>query len=97
MQTEVTSMSQRAVVTVMGEDKVGIVAGITKILADLEINIIDISQTLLQDIFAMLLLVELGENADLPAIKDLLDVEGQKMGVRVVIQHEDVFRYMHRI
>lgn len=90
-------MSQRAVVTVMGEDKVGIVAGITKILAELKINIIDISQTLLQDIFAMLLMVELGENADLVAIKDVLEAEGEKLGVRVVIQHEDVFRYMHRV
>ncbi|HHZ19186.1 MAG TPA: ACT domain-containing protein [Firmicutes bacterium] len=90
-------MSQRAVVTVMGQDKIGIVAGITKILAELKINIIDISQTLLQDIFAMLLMVELADDADLVAIKEQLEAEAKKLGVRVVIQHEDVFRYMHRV
>ncbi len=90
-------MSQRAVVTVMGQDKIGIVDGITKILAELKINIIDISQTLLQDIFAMLLMVELADDADLVAIKEQLEAEAKKLGVRVVIQHEDVFRYMHRV
>jgi len=90
-------MSQRAVVTVMGQDKIGIVAGITKILAELKINIIVISQTLLQDIFAMLLMVELADDADLVAIKEQLEAEAKKLGVRVVIQHEDVFRYMHRV
>jgi len=81
----------------MGQDKIGIVAGITKILAELKINIIDISQTLLQDIFAMLLMVELADDADLVAIKEQLEAEAKKLGVRVVIQHEDVFRYMHRV
>ena len=70
-------MSQRAVVTVMGQDKIGIVAGITKILAELKINIIDISQTLLQDIFAMLLMVELADDADLVAIKEQLEAEAK--------------------
>lgn len=90
-------MSQRAVVTVMGQDRVGIVAGITGALAEAKVNIVDISQALLQDIFAMILMVELPDNADLPVIHDHLEEVGQRLGVKVVVQHEDVFRYMHRI
>jgi ACT domain-containing protein len=86
------------VVTVMGSDRVGIVAGITKVLADCNANIIDISQTLLQDIFAMILLVDISSSD-----KDLLDLEtalknaGDTLGVKIVLQHQDIFRYMHRI
>lgn len=90
-------MSQRAVVTVMGNDRVGIVAGITRCLSESEVNIVDISQTLLQGIFAMILLVEIPDGVDLMALKDTLESEGDKHGVRIVVQHEDVFRYMHRI
>jgi ACT domain-containing protein len=90
-------MSQRAVVTVMGQDRIGIVAGITQCLAQTETNIIDISQTLLQGIFAMILLVEMPEKVELSTLKDQLESEGAKLGVRIVVQHEDVFQYMHRI
>lgn len=90
-------MNQRAVVTVMGQDRVGIVAGITRCLAESDVNIVDISQTLLQGIFAMILLVEIPEGVDLTTLKDALESEGALYGVRVVVQHEDVFRYMHRI
>jgi ACT domain-containing protein len=90
-------MGQRAVVTVMGQDKVGIVAGITSALAEANVNIIDISQTLLQDIFAMLLMVELSDNTDLTVLHDQLEAKGQEIGVKIMVQHEDVFRYMHRI
>lgn len=90
-------MSQRAVVTVMGQDRIGIVSGITQCLAQTETNIIDISQTLLQGIFAMILLVEIPEKVELATLKDQLESEGDKLGVRIVVQHEDVFQYMHRI
>lgn len=90
-------MSQRAVVTVMGQDRVGIVAGITGALAEAKANIVDISQTLLQDIFAMILMVELSDNTDLTVFHDQLEGKGRELGVKIVVQHEDVFRYMHRI
>lgn len=86
------------VVTVMGSDRVGIVAGITKVLADCNANIIDISQTLLQDIFAMILLVDISSSdKDLLSLEAALKAAGETLGVKIVLQHQDIFRYMHRI
>lgn len=87
----------KAVVTVMGEDKVGIVAGITKELAVNNCNIIDISQTLRQGIFAMILVIELPKTLDLLLLRDRLEAAGAQLGVKVVMQHADLFQYMHRI
>lgn len=97
---EVIIVKEKAhvVVTVMGSDRVGIVAGITKVLTDCNANIVDISQTILQDIFAMILLIDIS-NSD----KDLLTLEtelkkaGEQLGVKIVLQHQDIFHYMHRI
>jgi ACT domain-containing protein len=86
------------VVTVMGNDRVGIVAGITKVLADCNANIIDISQTILQKIFAMILLVDIStSDKDLLALEEALNVAGTNLGVKIVVQHQDIFHYMHRI
>jgi ACT domain-containing protein len=86
------------VVTVMGSDRVGIVSGITKVLADCNANIIDISQTILQEIFAMILLVDISTSGkDLLGLEEALKVEGDNLGVKIVVQHQDIFRYMHRI
>ena len=87
----------KAVVTVMGEDKVGIVAGITKELSVNNCNIIDISQTLRQGIFAMILVIELPKTLDLLLLRDRLEAAGAQLGVKVVLQHADLFQYMHRI
>lgn len=88
---------EKAVVTVMGDDKVGIVAGITKELAANECNILDISQTLSQGIFAMILVIQLPETLDLLFLRDQLEAAGEKLGVKVVLQHADIFQFMHRI
>lgn len=88
---------EKAVVTVMGNDKVGIVAGITKELAANNCNILDISQTLRQGIFAMILVIELPETLDLLLLRDRLETVGAELGVRVLLQHADLFQYMHRI
>ncbi len=88
---------EKAVVTVMGNDKVGIVAGITKELAAKECNILDISQTLSQGIFAMILVIQLPETLDLLSLRDQLKAAGEKLGVKVVLQHADIFQFMHRI
>ena len=88
----------RVVVTVMGNDRVGIVAGITKVLAECKANIVDISQTILQDIFAMILLVDITESdKDLLGLEEALKTAGDELGVKIVVQHQDIFRYMHRI
>ncbi|GAB6138806.1 ACT domain-containing protein [Halanaerobaculum tunisiense] len=89
---------EQAVVTVLGSDKVGIVAEVTDILAQHNVNIIDISQTLLEDLFAMIMLVELDDlDTDFETLSEQLEAEGEELGVKIMLQHEQVFRYMHRI
>lgn len=88
----------RIIVTVIGQDKVGIIAQVATILAEHNVNILDISQTILQEFFAMVLIADTQKSTlDLSAIKEKLNELGQQMGVKIDAQHEDVFRYMHRI
>jgi ACT domain-containing protein len=90
--------SSRVIVTVIGQDKVGIIAAVSTVLAEGGANIIDISQTTLREFFTMIMMVDL-EKATLPfdEIKRRLQARGQEMGLRIDAQHEDVFKYMHRI
>jgi ACT domain-containing protein len=90
--------SDHVVVTVVGVDKVGIVAKISGLLARYNVNIIDISQTLMGDLFTMIMLVDL-EKADL-SLEDLskrLETLGKRIGIQIIVQHERIFRFMHRI
>lgn len=90
--------SLRAVITVVGVDRVGIIARITGKLADLGINILDISQTIMGDLFTMSMIVEMSSAAKpFVQIRDELVALGQEMGMEIHAQREDVFRYMHRI
>lgn len=87
-----------AVVTVLGRDRVGIIAGISNLLAGYDININDISQTILDDIFTMVMIVDLKdlviEKSD---ISDKLKALGEELGVQITIQHTGLFNEMHRI
>lgn len=88
----------KAIITVIGQDKVGIIANVSAILAKHQINIIDITQTILQDYFSMMMLVDLtSTDISFAQLKKELDATGDQLGVSVVIQHEDVFKSMHRI
>jgi ACT domain-containing protein len=88
----------RAIVTVIGEDRVGIVAKVATSLAESGANIEDISQTLMQDLFTMIMLVSLDESvADFAAVKERLRAVGEELGMKIDLQQEDVFRYMHRV
>jgi len=89
--------SSRFIITVIGSDRVGIVARITTVMASYNVNIVDISQTIMQGIFTMIMLAEAPENFDLSAFQQAMDAEGKSLGVEVKVQHEDVFRFMHRI
>ena len=90
--------SLRAVITVVGVDRVGIIARITAKLADLGINILDISQTIMGDLFTMSMIVEMGSaEKQFVQVRDELVALGQEMGMEIHVQREDVFRYMHRI
>lgn len=97
MAASATEASNRAIITVLGSDRPGIVAAVTGALAQREANILDISQTILQGIFTMTMLVELGESADFSELKGTLDGLSQQLGVQITLQREDVFKFMHRL
>ena len=88
----------KAVITVIGKDRTGIIAGVSSVLADREVNILDISQTTMQDMFTMLMLVDTeGCSVPFSELSDVLAEEGKRLGMSVQIQHEDIFNSMHRI
>ncbi len=86
----------KAVVTVVGKDKSGIIAKVTAYLAEAGVNVEDISQTVLQDYFAMIMLVDTGKASVTDLRKDAERL-GKEAGVDISIQHEDIFTAMHRI
>ena len=88
----------RAVITVLGKDSVGIIAGVSNILADSNVNILDITQTIMQDVFTMITLVDIsGCNIPFDILSEKLDKKGVELGLKIQIQHEDIFNSMHRI
>lgn len=89
---------QTAVITVVGQDRVGIIAGVSALLAEAQVNINDISQTIMQDIFTMIMLVDLAKmTIDIKDLADRLEQLGDSMGLSIRIQHADIFHAMHRI
>ena len=88
----------RAVVTVVGKDKTGIIAKVSTFLAEKQVNILDISQTILEDYFAMIMLVDMTNSTQkLADLAEECRVMGEKIGMSVHIQHEDIFNAMHSI
>jgi len=88
----------RAIMTVVGPDRVGIVAGVTTLLASLNINILDLSQTIMGGIFTMTLLVDTAEaNRPFDEIREELKKHGEEQNLNIRIQREDTFTAMHRI
>ncbi len=91
-----TKKKERAVITVTGVDHPGIVAAVTTELAKLNVNIEDISQTILQDFFTMIMLVDV-RGVKRNEVQKALDRVAGKQKVKIIMQHEDLFRYMHRV
>ncbi len=88
----------KGIITVVGKDKVGIIAKICTFLSENQINILDISQTILGGYFNMMMIVDLKDNQlDFVATVDALEKLGQEIGVDIRLQHEDLFDSMHRI
>jgi ACT domain-containing protein len=90
--------SNRVIVTVIGEDKVGIIAAVATLLAEANANIVDISQTTLREFFTMIMLVDL-DKAGIPfdELKRRLNAKGESMNLKIDAQHEDIFKFMHRV
>ncbi|HEY5562025.1 MAG TPA: ACT domain-containing protein [Clostridiaceae bacterium] len=88
----------KAIITVIGKDQFGIIAGTSTVLTQCNVNILDISQTILSSYFTMIMLVDL-EKTDLSFVdlKDKLIKKGEELGVSINIQHEDIFKSMHNL
>ena len=88
----------KAVITVIGKDRVGIIAGVSQMLADCNVNVLDISQTIMQDMFTMIMLVDINEiSLAFNKLSDKLNALGSDMGLSITIQREEIFNSMHRI
>lgn len=91
-------MNKRAIITVVGKDTIGIIAKVCTYLADRNINILDISQTIVQGFFNMMMIVDItGMDTDFATVSDELNSIGDKTGVQIKCQREEIFNKMHRI
>ena len=88
----------RIIVTAFGKNRVGILAGLTGILARHKCNILDLTQKLLQEFFTIMILVDINESpVDFDTIKTDVTRVGEELDLKVVIQHEEIFNAMHRV
>lgn len=89
---------KKAIITVVGKDTVGIIAGVCTYLAEEQINILDISQTIVQGYFNMMMIVDISQ-IDKPFGQVVMELEqlGSNIGVSVKCQKEEIFNSMHRI
>ena len=88
----------KAIVTVVGKDRVGIIAAVCTQLANYNVNILDISQTVMQGYFTMMMAVDTS-GSDLPftELSKVLEEKGKEMGMSIRLQREDIFEAMHRV
>ena len=88
---------KKGIITVVGKDQVGIIAKVCTYLADTDINILDISQTILQGYFNMMMIVDISQaKGDFTTLSKELNQLGENIGVSIKLQHEDIFNKMHR-
>lgn len=88
----------KAIVTVVGKDRVGIIAGVCTALAGFNVNVLDISQTVMQGYFTMMMATEVSQcSVPLAELVTKMDEIGKEMGLSIRVQREDIFEAMHRI
>ncbi len=88
----------KAVITVLGKDTVGIMAKVSNTCAQEGLNIVEVTQSVMQDLFAMIMLVEIDEsNSPIASLSEKFDKVGEEMGVKIHVMHEDIFNSMHKI
>ncbi|MCH5299220.1 MAG: ACT domain-containing protein [Ruminococcus sp.] len=88
----------KAVITVIGKDSVGILSKVSSSCADVGVNIVEVTQSVLQDMFAMIMLVDIEKSTiELEALRERLDKVGEQTGTKVHVMHEDIFNSMHKI
>lgn len=88
----------KAVITVIGKDNVGILHSVSGICAEYKANVLEVTQSVLQDMFAMIMLVDISAmTADFSQLVDRLDNLGKELGLSIHTMHEDIFNAMHSI
>lgn len=88
----------RAVVTVIGKDTVGILTRVSGICTEYNANVIEVTQSVLQDLFAMMMLVDISQmNTDFSKLADKMDELGNELSLSIHTMHEDIFNSMHKI
>jgi ACT domain-containing protein len=87
----------KAIITVIGKDKKGIIAAVSTLLAENDVNIEDISQTILHQNFTMIMYVDISGAPDIERLQAMLNELGKKLEVNIEIRHEDIFNAMHRL
>lgn len=88
----------RAVITVIGKDTVGILAKVSAICSDFNANIIDVTQTVMQDLFAMIMLADISKmNSPFSEFTAEMKQLGEKQSLSIHVMHEDIFNSMHKI
>ena len=98
MATTNEDSKNRAIITVLGSDRSGIVAAVATALSQHDANILDISQTILQGTFTMTMLVDLGPSAvEVSKLQQQLDSLSKEIGVQITMQREEVFNFMYRL
>lgn len=88
---------KKLIITVVGHDTVGIIAKVCTYLAENGVNILDISQTIVDGYFNMMMVVDAGRTADVTKLSKELGSIGEEIGVVIHCQHEDIFNMMHRV
>ncbi len=89
---------EKAVITVIGKDMVGILAKVSNLCAEKGVNVLEVTQSVLQDLFAMVMLVDITRStAEVAELADIFDGLGQRLGLKIHVMHEDIFNSMHKV
>lgn len=88
----------KAVVTVVGYDTVGILAKVSTVCAEHKANILDVTQSVMQDMFTMIMMLDISDmTSDFSELQNSLYALGEKIGMKIHVMHEDIFNSMHHI
>jgi len=89
---------KKVVISVLGADRKGIIASVTRILYEHDVNILDISQTIISGLFSMILIADISsEHCTFESLKKDLSAEGDRLGVQIRVQRSEIFEAMHQI
>lgn len=89
---------EKAVITVIGKDMVGILAKVSDMCAQRGVNVLEVTQSILQDLFVMVMLVDMSKaSVEVAGLAEQMDGLGRELGLKIHVMHEDIFNSMHRI